>query len=62
MKSWKNTNKNTCESKKHSNKKIGMKFDRKKLMENEIVKKLNLKIIPNKTNNNQKNERPDLKD
>jgi len=49
-------------AKKHSNKKIGMKFDRKKLMENEIVKKLNLKIIPNKTNNNQKNERPDLKD
>jgi hypothetical protein len=39
-----------------------MKFDRKKLMEDEIVKKLILKIIPNKTNNNQKNERPDLKD
>ena len=39
-----------------------MKFDRKKLMEDEIVKKLILKIIPNKTNRNQKNERSNLKD
>ena len=53
--------KKNCESKKHSNIKMGMKFDRKKTMEDEIVKPLILKIITNKTNSNQKNERPDLK-
>jgi hypothetical protein len=54
--------KKTCESKTHGNIKMGMKFDRKKTMEDEIIKTLILKIITNKTNSNKKNERPDLKD
>jgi hypothetical protein len=40
--------KKTCESKKHSNIKMGMKFDRKKTMEDEIKKNLRNDIKQNK--------------
>jgi hypothetical protein len=40
----KNINLKTCQSKKDSGKKIRIKFYRKKIMEDEIVKKLKKKI------------------